>query len=46
LENSPQVSQVRLLSTTRLAADEVWQRSRLRKMPLVEFVIASVTKQN
>ncbi|MCI0616379.1 PilN domain-containing protein [bacterium] len=46
LENSPQVSQVRLLSTTRLAADEVWQRSRLRKMPLVEFMIASVTKQN
>ncbi len=46
LENSPQVSQVRLLSTTRLAADEVWQRSRLRKMPLVEFTIASVTKQN
>jgi Tfp pilus assembly protein PilN len=43
LENSPRVSQVRLLSTTRLAADEVWQRSRLRKMPLVEFVIASET---
>ncbi len=44
LENSPQVSQVRLLSTTRLAADEVWQRSRLKKIPLVEFTIASATK--
>jgi Tfp pilus assembly protein PilN len=44
LENSPQVSQVRLLSTTRLAADEVWQRSRLKRVPLVEFTIASATK--
>jgi Tfp pilus assembly protein PilN len=44
LENSPQVSQVRLLSTTRLAAEEVWQRSRLKMVPLVEFTIASATK--
>jgi Tfp pilus assembly PilM family ATPase/Tfp pilus assembly protein PilN len=44
LENSPQVSDVRLLSTTRLAAEEVWQRSRLKKIPLVEFTITSATK--
>jgi hypothetical protein len=44
LENSPRVSHVRLLSTTRHAADEVWQRSKLRKIPLVEFTIPSAAK--
>jgi Tfp pilus assembly protein PilN len=44
LEGSRYVSEVRLLATTRVAASEVWQRSKLRKIPLVEFRITSVTK--
>lgn len=41
LENSPRLAEVKLLSTRRLPAAEVWRQSHLQQVPLVEFAILS-----
>jgi Tfp pilus assembly protein PilN len=40
LESSSYFSEVHLRSTARLPASDVWQRSHLRKIPLIEFEVS------
>ncbi len=44
LESSARFSEVRLVATTRLPAPEVWKRTKLKKIDLVEFTITSVAR--
>ena len=39
LEKSPFFKNARLLTTERLSANEVWKRSKMRKVPLIKFQI-------
>lgn len=43
LESSAHFSEVRLLATSRLPASEVWQRTKLKKVDLVEFTIRFIS---
>lgn len=44
MENSSRLAEVKLISTKRLSAAEVWRQSHLRQIPLVEFMIVSLLK--
>lgn len=41
MENSSPLADVKLISTKRLSAAEVWRQSRLQRIPLVEFIIST-----
>ena len=44
LERFADFDEVRLMSTNRVSAEEVWKRSRLKKIPLIEFTISASMK--
>jgi type IV pilus assembly protein PilN len=46
LESSAHFSDVRLLITSRLPASEVWKRTKVKKVDLVQFTIVSVSVAN
>ena len=45
LENSPYFSNVQLISTKVVSAKEIWQRTRLKKIPLINFNISTNLSQ-